>query len=80
MSNSLFCPNCGMLKNNCVCGITQKNLKSNYSIDSNDISSSILNMSSTNIDNSYSIGETSIAEERINELKKEFRNIDNEII
>ena len=80
MSNSLFCPNCGMLKNNCVCGITQKNLKSNYSIDSNDISSNIVNMSSINIDNSYSIGETSIAEERINELKKEFPNIDNEII
>lgn len=37
-------------------------------------------MSSINIDDSYSIGENSIGEERINELKKEFPNIDNEII
>ena len=22
MSNSMFCPNCGMLKSNCTCGIS----------------------------------------------------------
>ena len=24
MSNSIFCPNCGMLKSNCVCGKSKK--------------------------------------------------------
>ena len=24
MSNSIFCPNCGMLKSNCTCGTSSK--------------------------------------------------------
>ncbi len=81
MSNSLFCPNCGMLKNNCVCRKTQADLKSNYS-------NSFIHQSKDNqskpfrqsIDDVYSIEKNSLEEAKINKLKTEFPNINEEII
>lgn len=81
MSNSLFCPNCGMLKNNCVCRKTQADLKSNYSNSFNHQSKD--NQSkffSQSIDDVYSIEKNSLEEAKINKLKTEFPNINEEII
>lgn len=65
MSNPLFCPNCGMLKNNCICD-KKNSLKYN---DKEDISSE-----------SYLNKNNIITGGYINILKENYPNIDDEII
>ncbi len=86
MSNSLFCSNCGMMKNSCVCGESKSkfNTLASYGTHNekhinryepkNDFSTD------PTIPDSYSMEENSLDEYRINQLKKEFPNIDEEII
>lgn len=85
MSNSLFCLNCGMLKNNCVCGYTSKNSRSNFK--SVNLGNSVLNnntnkikMDSLGIQDTYSIEDNLLSEERLKELKKKYPDISEEII
>ena len=80
MSNSMFCPNCGMLKSNCIC-------KSKVSLDdesptnlfsfSKPRSSSILD---DEIPEVYSIEDHKMNVNRFMELKDSHPNIDDEII
>ena len=94
MSNSLFCSNCGMMKNSCVCGNTPKRHKPSYN--SNDsynsyksqslddsrsiLSDNGLKMESVGVQNTYSIEDNLLSERRVKELKNEFPNISEEII
>ena len=61
MEESLFCPNCGMLKDNCNCGKFQ-------------------NKNKDKIPKVYSIKDNCIDNERIEELKKEYSHIHEDII
>ena len=90
MSNSIFCPNCGMLKNNCLChksksgkfkGLSSyNNRKYHEKNDYNQLDDNRVSKSTVQIPNSYSACENSLSDYRISELKKEFPNIDEEII
>ena len=89
MSNSLFCPNCGMMKNNCLCNKSKskkfKDLDSYNKHDSNKNSydsfdNGELFNDTVEIPNSYSAHENSLSDHRVNELKREFPNIDERII
>ena len=78
MTDSLFCPNCGMLKENCVCGKYKNSNKSN-SLD--DFSNKKPNNAVDDIiPDVYSIENHKLNNDRINQLKKEYPNIDNDII
>jgi Rad3-related DNA helicase len=83
MSNSLFCPDCGMIKANCICGESKKN-KFNSSSDSfvsdNSENRVKLENKSSKIPEIYSIEENSLPKHRIDELKREYSNIDDRII
>ncbi|MCL2157018.1 MAG: ATP-dependent DNA helicase [Methanobrevibacter sp.] len=89
MLNSIFCPNCGMLKNNCLCNKSKSKFKDlakynnrNFK-DENGFNQSYNNGVSKDtiqIPNSYSTIEHSLSNHQINQLKKEFPNIDEEII
>ena len=89
MSNSLFCPNCGMLKNNCLCNKSKSKFKdlakyNNHSFneknDSNQLDYDVFSRDTVQIPNSYSTSENSLSKDRIKELIKEFPHIDEEII
>ncbi|KZX16115.1 helicase C-terminal domain-containing protein [Methanobrevibacter filiformis] len=83
MSNSIFCPNCGMLKSNCICGQSKtkkfRSSLSDYKKDLNDFGSYDDNNFGV-IDSSYSIEENSLPKYRIDELKREFPEINSKII
>lgn len=96
MSNSLFCSNCGMLKNNCVCSKskskdneTLSSYKNHNNANNNSTYNSYNNYNSSNnseninastIPDVYSIEENTLDDYHLNELKKDYPNIDNEII
>ncbi|MGN1362642.1 MAG: helicase C-terminal domain-containing protein [Methanobrevibacter sp.] len=78
MTDSLFCPNCGMLKENCVCGKYKNSNKSN-SLD--DFSNRKPNNTVDDvIPDVYSIDNHKLDDDKINQLKKEYPNIDDGII
>ena len=90
MSNSIFCSNCGMMKNNCLCNKSEskkfkdlasynsRNYQENNGYSQLDISD--FSKSAIEIPDSYSNGENSLNNHRVEELKKEFPNMDEEII
>ena len=80
MSNSMFCPNCGMLKSNCICNPTKTaEEKSSISLFSftKPRTSSILD---DEIPEVYSIEDHKMQVNRFLELKKLYPNIDEDII
>ncbi|OWT33262.1 ATP-dependent helicase [Methanobrevibacter sp. 87.7] len=79
MTDSLFCPNCGMLKENCVCGKYKNSNKHNNSLDdfSNKKHNNIVD---DIIPDVYSIKNHKLDNNRINDLKKQYPNIDDDII
>ena len=80
MSNSLFCPNCGMLKTNCTCGnSTNKKSKGPTNLFSfkKPISHSILD---DEIPEVYSIDNHKLDEGTVAYLKELYPHIDEEII
>jgi len=88
MSNSLFCPDCGMMKNSCVCGNSGNGSKSHYNSEeyynSNNsqsiLSDNSLKMESVGIQETYSIEKNLLSDARVKQLKNEFPNISEEII
>ncbi|RBQ22687.1 hypothetical protein ALNOE001_16530 [Candidatus Methanobinarius endosymbioticus] len=81
MPNSLFCPKCGMLKNNCVCGNAPKNSKSKFKLDKSEKKiSNADKINSIGIQDTYSIEDNLLSEKKIKELKKIYPNISEEII
>ncbi|MDR3222702.1 MAG: ATP-dependent DNA helicase [Methanobrevibacter sp.] len=80
MSNPIFCPDCGMLKSNCLCG--EYKYKSNNRINSKHNSSNNENgsLSRNIIDAAYSIEDNSLSKDKVKELKDDFPYIDEEII
>lgn len=80
MSNSMFCPNCGMLKSNCICkdkeSFEDESSTSLFSF-SKPITKSILD---DEIQESYSIEDHKMQVNRFLELKEEYPHIDEEII
>lgn len=80
MTDSLFCPNCGMLKDNCVCGKYKNKSSNNNSLDTY-INGSINNSkSSDEIPEVYSIENHKLSNDRIKEIKKNHPNISEDII
>lgn len=90
MPSSIFCPDCGMLKNRCVCGKkdkkppikkTTEEVKKPLFIKSLKIGDKVSGLSS---EYSYKMDDESqkhvLSETRINELKKQYPDIDEEII
>lgn len=82
MSNSIFCPNCGMLKSNCTCGKYKKS-KSNdkkdlFSYENNSYGD--LKEEDDRIDEVYSIEEHRWDEEKVAQLKEKYPYIDDEIL
>ena len=80
MSNSMFCPNCGMLKSNCICGnkkSSEKKASKNLFSFTKPKSSSILD---DEIPEVYSIEDHKMQVNRFLELKEEYPNIDEDII
>ncbi|KZX15909.1 bifunctional ATP-dependent DNA helicase/DNA polymerase III subunit epsilon [Methanobrevibacter cuticularis] len=76
MSNSLFCSKCGMMKNSCIC-------KNSNSLNKNSNVSSTKTpkiTESAEIPDSYSISDHSLPKNIINQMKKGFPNIDDQII
>ncbi|MDR2873796.1 MAG: ATP-dependent DNA helicase [Methanobrevibacter sp.] len=101
MSNELFCPDCGMLKSNCICGKHKSNSNNRgYANAKHDTSeySDIKHKRNSNkglyanfkdnptekesktINSQYSIEENVLNNSQINQLKKEFSHINEEII
>lgn len=96
MSNSVFCPNCGMLKENCVCGTYKRKNRSNDSRESTSNSSSnsetkglyqYANLSprvnrneQEEIPESYDIEEHRLSEDIIKNLKAKYPDIPEDII
>ncbi len=98
MEDSLFCPNCGMLKDNCTCGKFKKNNKEKssafkfynkpvktenknpkvYSFEDNSFKKPI--ETKDEIPEVYSIEDNRMDNSRINELKKEYPHIHEDII
>ena len=80
MSNSMFCPNCGMLKSNCICGhnnnVENENSSNLFSFEKPK-SSSILD---DEIPEVYSIEDHKMQVNRFFELKEQYPNIDEDII
>ncbi len=80
MSNSMFCPNCGMLKSNCICksGLSSENEETvNLFSFSQPRSKSILE---DEIPEVYSIEDNKMPVNRFFELKEMYPSIDEEII
>ena len=80
MSNSMFCPNCGMLKSNCTCGKyedEESNKSTNLFSFTKSRSSSILD---DEIPEVYSIDNHQLDEGTAAYLKEIYPNIDDEII
>ena len=80
MSNSIFCPNCGMLKSNCTCGISDKKKPegpTNLFSFSKKITSSILD---DEIPEVYSVDNHKLDEGTSAYLKEIYPHIDDEII
>ena len=75
MSNSLFCPNCGMLKNNCSCGNTKTS--TNLFSFAKSKKTSILD---DEIPDVYSVDDYKLDEGSIAYLQELYPNIDDEII
>ena len=79
MSNSMFCPNCGMLKSNCICShnnVENENSSNLFSFEKPK-SSSILD---DEIPEVYSIEDHKMQVNRFFELKEQYPNIDDDII
>ena len=80
MSNSMFCPNCGMLKSNCICNhkssVKNEGSPSLFSF-SKPQTTSILD---DEIQESYSIEDHKMQVNRFLELKELYPNIDDDII
>ncbi len=80
MSNSMFCPNCGMLKSNCICNpkktVEEKSSTSLFSF-TKPRTSSILD---DEIPEVYSIEDHKMQVNRFLELKELYPNIDEDII
>ncbi|MGN1186647.1 MAG: helicase C-terminal domain-containing protein [Methanobrevibacter wolinii] len=78
MTDSLFCPNCGMLKENCVCGKYKNSNKSNSLDDfSNKKPNNIVD---DVIPGVFSIKDHKLDDDKIDKLKKEYPNIYDDII
>ncbi len=80
MSNSIFCPNCGMLKTNCVCGSSKKSKSdgpTNLFSFNKPITHSILD---DEIPEAYSIEDHKLDEGTVAYLKETYPHIDEEII
>lgn len=78
MTDSLFCPNCGMLKENCVCGKYKNSNKSNSLDDFSNKKPN--NMVDDVIPDVYSIKNHKLDDDKIDKLKKEYPNIYDDII
>lgn len=80
MSNSIFCPNCGMLKTNCVCGSSKKSKSdgpTNLFSFNKPITHPILD---DEIPEVYSIEDHKLDEGTVAYLKETYPHIDDEII
>lgn len=78
MTDSLFCPNCGMLKENCICGKYKNSNKSNSLDDfSNKKPNNIVD---DVIPGVFSIKDHKLDDDKIDKLKKEYPNIYDDII
>ena len=81
MSNSIFCPNCGMLKSNCICKLNAKKKKSdgptNLFSFSKKVTSSILD---DEIPEVYSVDDYKLDEGTSAYLKELYPHIDEDII
>ncbi|MDR2830786.1 MAG: ATP-dependent DNA helicase [Methanobrevibacter sp.] len=81
MSNSIFCPDCGMLKGNCVCEkYKHDNNKNNYpNTKKNTFNTNYI--TNNNIINApYSIEDNLLSKDKVKELKDDFPYISEEII
>ena len=98
MSNSIFCSDCGMLKDSCICNNKLEKFKSsgeskkttgnrgskkklkNYNSNGLFLDTNNSKIDSLGIQESYSVNNHLLPEKRVNELKKQYPNIDEEII
>ena len=80
MSNSIFCPNCGMLKSNCTCGMSRNKKSSgptNLFSFNKPVTHSILD---DVIPEVYSIDDHKLDEETVAYLKERYPHIESDII
>ncbi|WP_409200211.1 helicase C-terminal domain-containing protein [Methanobrevibacter sp. DSM 116169] len=86
MSNSIFCPNCSMMKSNCICDNESSKNTNNNIFSKNEDENNLFSYKSneTNIveeiPDVYSLEDHKLSDERVLQLKKDFPNIDEEII
>ena len=84
MSKSIFCSNCGMLKENCTCGKYENKNISNDSYEEDTVTLNSFNNQNTKfndeIPETYSLEENSLSEEEILNLKNNFPHIRDEIL
>lgn len=83
MSNSIFCPNCGMLKSNCTCGHSNNEVSSSNG-DSVDLFSFQKPRSSSILDDEipevYSIEDHKLDEDTVSYLQGKYPHIETDII
>lgn len=83
MSNSIFCPNCGMLKSNCTCGHSNNEVSSSNG-DSVDLFSFQKPRSSSILDDEipevYSIEDHRLDEDTVSYLQGKYPHIETDII
>ena len=83
MSNSIFCPNCGMLKSNCTCGHSNNEVSSSNG-DSVDLFSFQKPISSSILDDEipevYSIEDHRLDEDTVSYLQGKYPHIETDII
>lgn len=82
MSNSIFCPDCGMLKTNCICH-KKESSSNNKPVDIFNFAKqkSIKDMiEEVEIPEIYSIEDNKLQESQVNQLKKQYPHINEDII